>query len=352
MQTAFDGALNIWVDNTIGGDLTVAPHRRQGREFANQLMTISNVELATPLNVIGVQMTGTTNSDGFSPQDNALGFQAVDLPSYRQVAGFQFAEDAEFEDEVLARLAQGDAVLISGVLSDKYDLHRSDSVRLRTRRGERDFEVAGVINNFMWGGNSVVGTWSDGERYMGINRAWLFLVKLSPNADVEAVREALQTRLTRYGDFDVESTVEFRETLSQDVRNFMAIFNVVVYIAVLVAGLGVVNTMTMNILERVREIGMLRAVGMTRGQVGRMVLAEAGAMGVIGGAFGLGIGWLIAEDMVVEMGNQSGWQFDYIFPAIAFVSAAITALIVSQLAALYPVWRAGGMRIVQAIQHE
>jgi ABC-type lipoprotein release transport system permease subunit len=75
-------------------------------------------------------------------------------------------------------------------------------------------------------------------------------------------------------------------------------------------------------------------------------------MGVIGGLFGLGIGWLISQDMVTGMSQGSGWQFDYVFPAAAFVSAACTALIVSQLAALYPVWRAGGMRVVEAIQHE
>ena len=75
-------------------------------------------------------------------------------------------------------------------------------------------------------------------------------------------------------------------------------------------------------------------------------------MGVIGGAFGLGIGWLIAKDMVSEMSRGSSWQFDYIFPTAAFVSAALTALIVSQLAALYPVWRASDMPVVEAIQHE
>jgi putative ABC transport system permease protein len=204
----------------------------------------------------------------------------------------------------------------------------------------------------MWGGKSIIGIWSDLEQYMGVNRVWLFLIKLSPGADTDSVQHSLETRLARYGDFEVETAVEFRETISQDVSSFMAIFNVVVYIAVLVAGLGVINTMTMNILERVREIGMLRAVGMTRGQVGRMVLAEAAAMGLIGAAFGLAIGWLIAKNMVTEMGRGSGWQFDYIFPTAAFIGAAATALIISQLAALYPVWRAGHMRIVEAIQHE
>jgi putative ABC transport system permease protein len=168
----------------------------------------------------------------------------------------------------------------------------------------------------------------------------------------DTVQQTIETRLARYGDFEVAAAVEFRETISRDVRSFMAIFNVVVYIAILVAGLGVINTMTMNILERVREIGMLRAVGMTRGQVGRMVLAEAAAMGIIGAIFGLAIGWLIAENMVMEMGRGSGWDFDYVFPVVAFISAAITAVVVSQLAALYPVWRAGEMGIVESIQHE
>jgi ABC-type antimicrobial peptide transport system permease subunit len=352
MQSAFDGAINEWVDNTLGGDLTVEAERGQQIEFSNQLMVIPGVELATPFSVVPVELTGVVNSDGFSPGDDSLGLQAVDLSTYYKVAGFQFAEDAEHEDEILACLSQGDAVLISGVLSDEYNIHRGDTIRLRTRRGEREFKVAGVINNYMWGGKSIVGIWSDLEQYMGVNRVWLFLIKLSPGADVDSVRHTIETRLSRYGGFKVETAIEFRETISRDASSFMAIFNVVVYIAMLVAGLGVINTMTMNILERVREIGMLRAVGMTRGQVGRMVLAEAAAMGIIGGAFGLAIGWIIAEDMVMEMGRGSGWQFDYIFPTAAFVSAAVTALLISQLAALYPVWRAGNMRIVEAIQHE
>jgi putative ABC transport system permease protein len=341
-----------WVHNTMGGDLTITSQREQGREFSNQLMSIQGVQVATPFSLTSVELTGTRNGEESAPADTQVAFQAVELPTYREVAGFQLVEDAHLEDEILARLAQGDAVLLSSVLADKYDVHRGDAVRLRTRRGEHEFEVVGVTMNFMWGGNSVIGVWSDGERYLGVNGAGLFLVQLAPEADPATVEDAIQSRLSRYGDLEVASAVEFREDITQDIGQFMAIFNVVVYIAVLVAGLGVVNTMTMNILERVREIGMLRAIGMTRAQVGRMVLAEAGAMGVIGGLFGLGIGWLISQDMVTGMSQGSGWQFDYVFPAAAFISAAFTALIVSQLAALYPVWRAGGMRLVEAIQHE
>jgi putative ABC transport system permease protein len=168
--------------------------------------------------------------------------------------------------------------------------------------------------------------------------------------DAGATQKAIEVRLGRADEFEVQSAAAFRASFSRDIMSFMSIFQVVVYIAVLVAGLGVVNTMTMNVLERVREIGMLRSIGMTRGQVGRMVLAEAGAMGVIGGLFG--IGWLVSKDMVTGMSQGTSWQFNYIFPTLAFVSAAVTALAISQLAALYPLWRAGRMRIIEAIQHE
>jgi putative ABC transport system permease protein len=313
---------------------------------------VSGVELATPFNVTEVGVTGGTHAGVYSSKEDTIAFEAVDVPTYRRVAGFLFAQEAEREDEMLARLVQGDAVLISTVLSDQYHLRRGDAIRLRTRRGARDFEIAGVVDSFMWGGKCVVGTWSDMERYLGYSRASLFLVKLAPGADASATQRAIEARLGRSDAFEVQSAAVFRASFSRDIMSFMAIFQVVVYIAVLVAGLGVVNTMTMNILERVREIGMLRSIGMTHGQVGRMVLAEAGAMGVIGGLFGIGIGWLVSKDMVMGMSQGTSWQFNYIFPTLAFVSAAVTTLVISQLAALYPLWRAGRMRIIEAIQHE
>lgn len=362
LQKTFDSAITSWLETAVGGDLTVAseltvtggsPGDNAPRyEFARQLMALPGVELATPINVIPAEMVGFQNSAGYAVENTTVGFQAVELPAYRQVAGFQFVADAEWEEEILARLSLGDALLVSSSIADKYHLRRGDSIRLRTRRGERNFEVAGIITNLSYGGLSVVGTWNDMEQYLGNDRGYAFLIKLSPGAEADAVREVIKTRLISGDDLSIASSVEFRETLGQQSRGFLTIFNVVVYIAILVAGLGVINTMTMNILDRVREIGVLRSMGMTRGQVARMVLAEAAAMGVIGGAFGLGLGWLVAEDLVQAMSRQSGWHFDYIHPTTAFFSAALTALVISQLAALYPVWRAGRLRITAAIGHE
>jgi ABC-type antimicrobial peptide transport system permease subunit len=347
MNAAFKKTLHEWVDTALGGDLSITAEQFQRLDVMNQIQTVPGVELTTPLQIVSVGVVASISPDGLSKQDDTVAFMAVDLPTYYKVAGIQFTEDAE-----QARLSQGDAVFISTVMAAEYGVSRGGFIRMRTRRGERDFEVAGIVNNFMWGGRSVIGTWSDMERYLGQDKAWRYLVKLAPGAEAATVKRDLEDRLNKRGSFEVESADTFRQSLARDVEQFFAIFNVIVYISVIVAALGVVNTMTMNILERVREIGMLRSIGMTRGQVSKMILAEAAAMGVIGGLFGLSLGYLISENMVIGMSEGSGWQFDYVFPQAALISAVVTVLVVSQLAALYPVWRAAGVRIVEAISHE
>jgi putative ABC transport system permease protein len=127
-------------------------------------------------------------------------------------------------------------------------------------------------------------------------------------------------------------------------------FGAVVWIAIIVAGLGVTNTVTMGVLERMREIGMLRSLGMLVGQVGRMVLAESLAMGAIGGIFGLLVGLPLSWTMVVGMSQGTGWKMAYVFPGGSFLGGAVIALLVSQVAALYPVWRAARTGVLEAIR--
>jgi putative ABC transport system permease protein len=123
-------------------------------------------------------------------------------------------------------------------------------------------------------------------------------------------------------------------------------------IGVIIGALGVINTLTMNVIERRREIGGLRSLGMTRGQVLRMVLAESLTMGVIGGAYGLAFGYLISQVLILGMNLMSGYELVYRFTALPFMVGILIAFLVSQLAALYPARGAAAVNIVEAIKHE
>jgi putative ABC transport system permease protein len=150
----------------------------------------------------------------------------------------------------------------------------------------------------------------------------------------------------------MESNESLRDRIFSLIDQAFLMFDLLAVIAVVVASLGVVNTLTMNVIERTREIGMLRATGMTRGQVIRMVLAEAGLMGLVGGLFGLGYGILLSRIFLFGMTAMSGYKLDFIVPTRGVVIGILVALVVSQIAAFFPAMRASRTKILEAIQYE
>ena len=131
-----------------------------------------------------------------------------------------------------------------------------------------------------------------------------------------------------------------------------SMFDVMAMIAVVVGSLGVVNTLTMSVIERTQEIGMLRAIGMTRGQIVKMVLAEAGLIGLFGGLLGLVTGIILARILFIGMTTMSGYRLTFVMPIDGVIITLIVALVVSQIAAILPARRAAGIRILEAVHYE
>ncbi len=129
-------------------------------------------------------------------------------------------------------------------------------------------------------------------------------------------------------------------------------FDVMAVLAILISSLGIVNTLTMNIMERTQEIGMLRAIGMTRGQIIQMVLSEAGLMGLIGGLVGLVFGVLLAQIFLTGMTAMSGYRLDFIVPIGGIITSLIVALAISQIAAIQPARKAARTNVLEAIHYE
>lgn len=97
---------------------------------------------------------------------------------------------------------------------------------------------------------------------------------------------------------------------------------------------------------------MLRAVGMTRGQVVRMILSEAALMGIIGGVMGLVFGVVLSRLFLSAMTSMSGYRLTFVLPLENILAALLIALLTSQLAAFLPTLRASRTRILEAIQYE
>jgi putative ABC transport system permease protein len=138
------------------------------------------------------------------------------------------------------------------------------------------------------------------------------------------------------------------------VKEPLKIFNQIIYaialVSLLVGGLSVINTMTMSVAERTREIGVRKAIGATDGAIMRQFIAESAVMGLIGGLLGLGLGALIGLG-----GNQAGaasaTELFLLTPRLAVGSVAF-ALVLGVLSGLYPAWHAARLNPVQALRYE
>ncbi|MBU0704538.1 MAG: ABC transporter permease [Chloroflexi bacterium] len=343
---AFRQDIQAWMDGYIGGDLYLYSSLPMRTDFGPRLEAVEGVAAVTPTRYLYVKRL---KPDG---GDESLAFMAVDPSSYRRVTSFIFAANQGDPDQLMDRLAAGDAVFISTVLSEMYGLEQGDTVRLETRRGQRDFEVAAVVVDFYDRGMVIEGSWRDLRRYFRLHDVSAFQLKIEPGHSLDQV----EARIDRLYGTRRHLTIMSNEVLKAQALELTAqsfsLFDVLALIGVIVAALGVVNTLTMNVLERTQEIGMLRGVGMTRWQVSKMILAEAGMIGFIGGVFGVGFGLLLSRLFLTTANVTQGYALSYVLPTQGIVVGFFIALVVSQLAAIWPAQRAARINIIEAIQFE
>jgi putative ABC transport system permease protein len=265
---------------------------------------------------------------------------------------FLFAPDGGTQEEAMARLIQGGTVVISSPLREWYGLDLGDTAWLQTIEGVVGFEVVGVIFDVAASGYTVQGVWKDANRYFDTDQAGIFAIDLEPGADpAEVERRILQGWGDAYN-LRVEAHEDFVARARVISDSYLALNNAAVLVGVLVAVLGVINTLLMNVLERRREIGMLRSLGMTRGQVVRLILSESAMMGLLGGALGLLLGLWMLRFVLDSSVSMSGYNLLYVFPLQAIVTCVIIALAVPPLAGLWPAWQGARANIVEALRSE
>ena len=330
-------------------DLFVYAPRPLRLRLGDQLATVEGVERVMPVNFM--QTERVPPPDDPNGARHTLSYTVIDVSWYDEVP-MLFAAGQGDPQPMLDRLAQGDAVFISTVLAERYGLDKGDTIRLRTPTGEHDFLVAGVAINYASYGYGVFGSWEDARRYFHARNASNFDVRVAPGASTQEVRQRIKDRFGKRYHLQVDTLEEFQGRMlayAEETIRYMVLF---VLIGLIIAALGVLNTLLVNVLERVREIGILRGLGMTRGQVIKMILAEAGMMGGIGGLLGVLLGIYLSRSFMDMANTVSGYEWGYVFPGRAIVTGLVAALLAAFLAALYPAWRAARLDVVEAIRHE
>ena len=346
MTESFSGDLRTWIDSYVGGDLFVAASLPMHPRVGSHLESVPGVEVAAPVRYLETEWR---RPDGAG---EAVTFMAIDPALHSRVTSFVFSETEKDPQAAIERLAAGNAVFLSSVLAEKNGLAVGDPIELKTRGGWRTFVVAAVVVDFYNQGQVVQGSWADLRRSFGADDASAYLIRLTPGFEASQVRQAIEETYGERDRLTVESNAELKARIFRLMDQAFSLFDVLAVIALLVASLGIFNTLTMNVLERTREIGMLRAIGMGGRQVLLMILSEAGLMGLIGGGLGLALGLVLSRIFFISMNAMSGYDLAFVLPLGGLVFGLIVALAVSHLAALLPARRATSIRILDAIHYE
>ena len=346
MTQSFAGDLRSWMNAYIGGDIYIGSTISLRGDMARRIESVQGVSAVAPIRYFNVDWR-TPGGD-----TQTINFMAFNPVSYSRVTSFVFSEDQVDVEEVIHRLNQGGSVLLSSVLAEKYGLTTGDSITLRTSVGLSKFLIAAVVVDFYNQGLVVQGSWEDMRRFYRINDASTFMVRVADGYPVEQVQQRIDDLYGKRYRLSLESNTSIRSRALNLMDQAFSLFDVMALIAVAVGSLGVINTLTMSVIERTQEIGMLRAVGMTRGQVVRMVLAEAGLMGLFGGLLGLATGIILARILFSGMAAMSGYKLTFVMPADGVLVTLLAALIISQIAAIFPATRAARIKILEAVHYE
>lgn len=348
---SFKEDMTAWIVNALGGDLYVRSPIVMRESFGRQLASVDGVQVVTPTRIILVRAAQRS-----VPEDQSVGdtivLNAIEPSTFRQISDMEFAAGQGNTQANWQRLEQGDAVFISNVVADRYQLDQGDTLYLLTRRGEKGFYIAGIVMDFTGQGLVIYSTYLVLQRWFGETGADRFTIKTAQGSSVAVVAEEIEERYQKRRNISVQTTEEFKDNILNLMDRSFRLFDVLNLIGVIIGALGVINTLTMNVMERQREIGGLRSLGMTRRQVLRMVLAEAQALGIMGGIYGLGFGYAIAHVLILGTNLMIGYDLVFLFTAQPYIIGALIALVIVQMAAIYPARRAAHINIVEAIKHE
>ncbi len=347
MTESFKGDVMDWLNGYIGGDIYVTSSVKMRDDLQMRIGAIDGVAALTPVRYFEVEMHTPAG------ENETILFSAVDTDTYGQVTSFVFDDlGTNSEREAMGRLAQGDAIFVSSVVSELYGLEIGDRLPLSTKTGPYPFEIAAVVVDFYNQGLVIQGSWRDMERQFRLDDAQALLVKVENRAQVDEVKERI---LQTYGDryhLIVESNLSLRQRAQRLMEQTFSMFDVLALIAMIVAFLGISNTLTMNVLERTQEIGMLRSIGMTRWQLLVTILAEAGVLGLLGGILGALFGMVLSRLLLASMAAMSGYNIAFVLPLMRVIAGVLVAIIVAHVAAIIPSRQASRVQVLEAIRFE
>lgn len=349
MVGSFRETVDAWVAQTVKSDLWLRP----AKGLSNAQIAVFPPEISAALDEIDV----------IAAYDRFRGREIVWRETSILVGSGDFATTIAHSDlpmvkpgsqnRALRAAIEEGGVLVSETLAFKFDLDLGSTIELPTAGGLHAFPITGIYRDYSNDRGVVVmdrTLWLEKFRDTSINTIAIFL---RDGADPEAARLEIEQRLgRRFRVFTVTNAAIRTEVMRIFDQTFLVTW-ALLGVALVVAVLGIVNTLSALIIERRAEIALVRVIGVSRWQITSMLTLESAIVGLASGVLGLASGWLLALILIFVINRQSfGWTIEFAPPfGVVAVSIAITFL-ATMLAGLAPSGLASRIGLSQALKSE
>ncbi len=348
MIVSIFGGFIGYLDKSLGTDLLVLPQSlvlSAGNVGADERLVNEIRRTRGVGDIATLRMASGKLSDG-----NAIQVIGIDPVEYPKVASFEFSKGGSPSDVKL--LANKGTLMVNGITAAQSGIGPGSRLTLETPSGRQMYKVVAVGSDYLNAKISTAYVSQDTLKHDFRSTAnLLVLANLAPGYRLAQVRQSLEQLLKRYPQFTLWDSVSFRATQMKTFDQAMAFYYVMIAALALPTLLALLNTLAMSVLARTREIGMLRAVGSTRGQIRRLVLTESLLLAALGTSMGIAAGiWL--GYVLFEAMNAIGFVMPYDFPLAGILMAIAVGLVFAVIAALIPARQAARLNIVDALHYE
>ncbi len=356
MIRSFRDTVEIWIDQTVMADFIVAPagwpHVVRGSSASQALPGSWRTRLAGAAHVSAVDAYRDVRIE-LEGRPTALVSRDLALHASRSRYLFLEGDSAA----ILSRAAAGEGVILSEVVANHLHVVKGSQISMSTPVGEKSMPVLGVFYDYATDGGKIVIDRSLYQQWWNDDGVTVFPVYINPGVDLEQARDALLEQLAEGSGGSLLPTVlsngELRREILRIFDRTFTLTYVLEAIAVIIAMLGIINTLVTSVVERRRELATLQALGSSRGQITALILWEAGYLGLLGTAMGLVGGLALAWILIRVINRQSfGWTIQVSWPLGLLVEVAVLALVASLLAGFWPARWAARQPLVEGLRYE
>jgi putative ABC transport system permease protein len=330
LKASFDAALN----DTLRADLIVS---------TSSSVPFSPDAAAKTDKVPGVAAVSEFRQGGFRVNGSTAFLTAVDPSTVEQVTSLKESPGS------IQALANGDVLVFDNVAT-KNGWSVGDTLPAAFGTvGRTALTIGGTYDENRLVGNYVVslGTY---EKYFPEQLDSFVMVRLQPGADPQVVQRGIEDATRSFGNIEVQDQTAFRDKQAGFINQLVGLITALLAMAILIALFGIVNTLGLSIFERTRELGLLRAVGMSRRQVRSMIRWESVIIAILGAVLGIAIGVAFGWSLQQALASQGVTELR--IPGGQLVLYLVLAGLAGVMAAILPARRAARLNVLRAISYE